>query len=94
MIQVFSTFGHSINIELAISSLEKEGIKKECIFAVPLTNRKSERRFFDNIHNFDGVSFFNKGAAIAIHGITFKLKFALISITFPKSGERCGKASY
>jgi hypothetical protein len=64
MIQVFSTFEHSTYLELAISSLEKGGIKKENIFAVPLTNRKVEQRLFDTLHSSDGISFISKGAAI------------------------------
>jgi hypothetical protein len=64
MIQIFSTFEHSIYLELAISSLEKGGIKKENIFAVPLTNRKVEHRLFDTLQSSDGISFISKGAAI------------------------------
>jgi hypothetical protein len=64
MIQLFSTFEHSNYLELAINELEKTGIKKENIFAVPLTNRKVERRIFDSIHNSDGVSLMSTGAAL------------------------------
>lgn len=62
--QIFSTFERSTYLELAISLLEKEGIPKENIFAVPLSNRKVERRLFDTLHNTDGVSLISKGAAI------------------------------
>ncbi|MDF2720093.1 MAG: hypothetical protein K0R28_7018 [Paenibacillus sp.] len=44
--------------------LEKAGVKKERIFAVPLTNRKVERRMFDSTHNSDGVSLISTGAAL------------------------------
>jgi len=64
MIQIFSTFEHSIKLELAISSLEQVGVQKKNIFAVPLTNRKLERRLFDTIHNSDGGSFISTGAAL------------------------------
>lgn len=64
MIQVFSTFEHSIKLELALSVIEQEGIKKENIFAVPLAKRQVERRFFDSLHHSDGVSFISTGAAI------------------------------
>ncbi|MDQ0892133.1 hypothetical protein QFZ81_007221 [Paenibacillus sp. V4I9] len=64
MLQLFSTFEHSNYLELAINELEKTGIKKESIFAVPLTNRKVERRIFDSIHNSDGVSLMSTGAAL------------------------------
>lgn len=62
--QVFSTFEHSAYLELAISSLEKIGVKKEKILAVPLINRAEERRLFDTLHRADGISLFDKGAAL------------------------------
>jgi hypothetical protein len=64
LIQIYSTFEHSINLELALSSLENIGIPREHIFAVPLTNRKMERRLFDSIHSADGVSLISTGAAL------------------------------
>ncbi|MFA9559033.1 hypothetical protein ACERII_17120 [Evansella sp. AB-rgal1] len=62
--QLFSTFEHSSYLELAISSLEKVGVKSEHILAVPLANRVEERRLFDTLHRADGISLFDKGAAI------------------------------
>lgn len=64
MIQIFSTFEHSIKLELAISALQQEGFDKGNIFVVPLTNRKVERKLFDTMHNSDGVSLISTGAAI------------------------------
>lgn len=61
--QIFSTFEHSAYIELGITSLEKIGVKKECILAVPLLNRKEERKLFDTLHRADGMSLFDKAAA-------------------------------
>ncbi|MFC4100627.1 hypothetical protein [Paenibacillus xanthanilyticus] len=65
MYQVYATFEHSANLELAISSLEKNGVGRTDIFAVPLTNRKLERKLFDTIHHADGVSLISTGAALA-----------------------------
>ncbi|WP_062048260.1 hypothetical protein [Bacillus sp. JCM 19034] len=62
--QIFSTFEHSTYLELAITSLEKLGVKKDHILAVPLENRVEERRLFDTLHRADGISLFDKGAAI------------------------------
>ncbi|TVY08817.1 hypothetical protein [Paenibacillus cremeus] len=80
MIQIFSTFEHSTNLELAITSLEKNGINKENIFAVPLTNRKTERRLFDSIHNADGISLISTGTmlgtAFAVIGASVGFKLA------------------
>ncbi|UII57923.1 glycine zipper family protein [Cytobacillus spongiae] len=61
---VFSTFESSPYVELALSALEEYGIDNEQILAVPLDNRKQERRLFDTLHKSDGVSLFDKGAAL------------------------------
>ncbi|TLS49064.1 hypothetical protein FE782_27505 [Paenibacillus antri] len=63
--QVFSTFEHSMYLELAISSLEKFGIPKDRIFAVPLANRTEERTLVDTLHRSDGVSLIDLGMALA-----------------------------
>ncbi|WP_066399138.1 hypothetical protein [Cytobacillus eiseniae] len=63
--QIFSTFEISSYLELAISSLEEKGIKKEQIYAVPLDNRTEERRVFDSLHRSDGTSLIDVGAALA-----------------------------
>jgi len=63
--QVFSTFENSIQLELAISTLEKNGIHSEQIFAVPLDNRKEARKVFDSLHYSDGTTFFDIGMALA-----------------------------
>ncbi len=63
-LQVFSTYEHSSYLELAISALEQTGIDKSNILAVPLNNRTEERKLFDTLHRSDGVSLFDKGAAI------------------------------
>lgn len=64
-VQLFSTFDSNIYLELAISKLEKRGIKKENIYAVPLDNRTEEVRLFDSIHRADGTSLIDIGAALA-----------------------------
>lgn len=68
-------------MELAIAMLEKIGIHKGNIFAVPLTNRKTERRLFDSIHNADGISLISTGAALgtafAVIGASVGFRLAL-----------------
>lgn len=44
-VQLFSTFECNQYVEMAISTLEKNGILKENIFAVPLDNRTEDRNF-------------------------------------------------
>jgi hypothetical protein len=64
-LQLFSTFETSSYLEMAISTLEKRGIKKESIFAVPLDNRTEERKVFDSLHRSDGTSLIDIGMALA-----------------------------
>lgn len=63
--QVFSTFEHSVHIEMAVATLEKKGIKQEDIFVVPLDNRMEQRKVFDSLHRSDGTSLIDIGAALA-----------------------------
>ncbi|WP_458415363.1 hypothetical protein ACNQFZ_10350 [Schinkia sp. CFF1] len=63
--QLFSTFETTGFLEMAISTLEKKGIKKESIFAVPLDNREEDRKIFDNIHRSDGTSLVDIGMGVA-----------------------------
>jgi hypothetical protein len=64
-VQLFSTFENQPGLEMAISTLEKNGIKKEDIFAVPLDNRQEERKVFDTLHRSDGTSLIDIGMALA-----------------------------
>lgn len=63
--QVFSTFETTGYLELAISTLEKKGIKRESIYVVPLDNRTADRRLFDSIHRSDGTTLIDIGMALA-----------------------------
>ncbi|MBU8756811.1 hypothetical protein KM927_25370 [Priestia megaterium] len=63
--QIFSTFEYSSYIELAVSELERKGIKKEDIFIVLLNNRTEARRILDSLHRADGVSLIDLGMALA-----------------------------
>ncbi|RIX50826.1 hypothetical protein D3P08_19205 [Paenibacillus nanensis] len=63
--QIFSTFETSGFLEMAISTLEKRGIPKESIFAVPLDNRQESRKMFDNLHRSDGTSLIDIGMGLA-----------------------------
>ncbi|TYR81221.1 hypothetical protein FZC66_04995 [Priestia megaterium] len=63
--QIFSTFDHSSYLELAISLLESKGISSDHILAVPLEASMEEYTLFDTIHQSDGISLFDTGAALA-----------------------------
>ena len=60
---VYASFDYSAYLELAITDLEKRGIAREHILAVPLDKRVEERMVLDTIHRADGISLFD-GAAV------------------------------
>ncbi len=62
--QLISTFDNNAFLEIAISMLEKKGIEKDNIFAVPLDSRTEERMVFDTIHRSDGISLIDIGMAL------------------------------
>lgn len=63
--QVYATLEHNIQVEMAITTLEKNGISKQSIYAVPLNNRSEDRRLFDGLHKSDGTSLIDIGFALA-----------------------------
>ncbi len=77
--QVFSTFENNIYLEIAISNLEKVGIKREDIYAVPLDNREESRKIFDTLHRSDGISLIDIAMplATAFSVVTASLGFEL-----------------
>lgn len=60
---IYASFDYSAFLELAITDLEKRGIAREHILAVPLDKRVEERVLLDTIHRADGISLFD-GAAV------------------------------
>ncbi len=65
MMQIYAILENSIYIEMAIATLEKKGIPKPSIYAVPLDNRSEDRKLFDSLHNSDGTSLIDIGVALA-----------------------------
>lgn len=65
LVQLFSTFETTAFLELAITTLEKKGVPKGNIFAVPLDRRKEDRKIFDTLHRSDGTSLIDIGMALA-----------------------------
>ena len=59
-----ASFHYNLHTEIAIDKVEKLGIKKEQILAVPLEKRGETRNIFDTIHHADGVSMFDGGAIL------------------------------
>lgn len=94
MIQIFATFEHSIKLEMALSTLELEGISKTNILAVPLTSQKRAPRLFDSIHYSDGVSLISTGAALAtafsVVGTSIGFALAWGPVYWGLIGATCG----
>ncbi|WP_188733469.1 hypothetical protein [Oceanobacillus neutriphilus] len=63
--QIYAILENSIYIEMAIATLEKKGIPKPSIYAIPLDNRSEDRKLFDSLHNSDGTSLIDIGIALA-----------------------------
>lgn len=76
---VVASFEHTLYVELALTSLEEMGIPKENILAIPLDKRKEKRRLFDSMHNADGVSLFDLGAALAVVGSVLASSYGFIA---------------
>lgn len=77
---VIASFNHSYPLELAITDLEKRGIQRKNIGAVPLDVKKETPLLLDTLHRADGISLFD-GAVIlgtvfmilgAIYGFVLK----------------------
>lgn len=80
MMQLFSTFDNNIYLEMAISTLEKNGVGKDHIYAISLDNRAQSRKLFDSIHQSDGISLSDIGMALAtafsVIGVSIGFKMA------------------
>lgn len=53
---IISTFDYSVNLELALTSIQMKGVEKENIFVVPVDKANEEINLFDSIHHSDSVS--------------------------------------
>lgn len=53
---IISTFDYSNNLELAVTAIEKKGIQRERILAVPMDKKDEEKKLFDSMHYADGIS--------------------------------------
>lgn len=84
--QLFSTFEQHLTLEMAIVTLEKKGVLKENIYAIPLDNREEEPRLFDTLHNSDGTSLIDiamaLGTAFSVIGASIGFKLAWGPITW------------
>ncbi|HZG85080.1 hypothetical protein [Paenibacillus sp.] len=61
---VIAQFDLSSYVEIAIAELEKQGIRRRQLVAVPLETRPPRRRMIDTIHRSDGESLIDVGMAL------------------------------
>src|SRR5699024_2471474 len=62
--QLIATFKHHISLEMCIAAIEKNGIQKENIFAIPLNTRPGKIKLFDTIDQADGGSLLDIGLVL------------------------------
>lgn len=55
-VQIIATFEHSPFVEIVIHEMEKIGVPKENIVAMPLENLKASTHILDSLHSVDGRS--------------------------------------
>ncbi|MFC5447724.1 hypothetical protein [Paenibacillus aestuarii] len=81
---IVATFEQTVFLEMAITAVERLGITKDKITALPLDKRSEPRKIFDSIHTADGFSMMDLAAVLgtifmllgAIYG--FELKWGPI----------------
>lgn len=56
---VMSVFQQSIQVELAVTALEEEGVPKDRILAVPIEKKLRNGKLFDTMHTSTGDSMFD-----------------------------------
>lgn len=61
-----ATFEHTIFLELALQALQKQGVPKEKILAVPMSKKKKDPLIFDSIHRSDGQSTLDVPCILAV----------------------------
>ncbi|WP_308634380.1 hypothetical protein [Paenibacillus silvisoli] len=66
---LIASFEQTIFLEIALKTLEQQGIRKGQILAVPLDKGPEARRVFDTMHYADGYSLFDVAAVLATCGM-------------------------
>lgn len=71
---IVATFEQTVFLEMAITAVERLGITKDNITALPLDKRTEPRKIFDTIHSADGFSMMDLAAIL---GTVFMLLGAI-----------------
>jgi hypothetical protein len=61
---IMSTFDYSVDLEIAINSIQMKGVEKENIFAVPVDKANENIELMDSIHHSDSVSLMDLAAIL------------------------------
>lgn len=61
---IMSTFDYSVDLEIAITSIQMKGVEKENIFAVPVDKANENIKLMDSIHHSDSVSLMDLAAIL------------------------------
>jgi len=61
---IISTFDYSVNLEIALTSIEMKGVEKENIFVVPVDKANEKLQLIDSIHHSDSVSVLDLAAIL------------------------------
>jgi hypothetical protein len=75
---IVSVFEHTLSLELALNELEKKGIEKINIMAIPLDSIDEKKQLFDSIHGSDGVSLIDLAAALATIGMVLGVTYGFV----------------
>lgn len=77
---IVASFDYSNHLELALSDIERMGVPKYKILAIPLDKRVEKARIFDSIHRSDGVSFLDipaiLGTIFMLLGVIYGFRFS------------------
>ena len=68
---IISTFDYSVNLEIALTSIEMQGVEKEKIFFVPVDKANEKLKLIDSIHHSDGVSLMDLASILGAIGMIF-----------------------
>lgn len=91
---IIASFDYSNHLELALSDIERIGVPKYKILAVPLDKRVEKARIFDTIHQSDGVSILDvptvTGTIFMLLGVIYGYKLPLGPIVWGIIGLAAG----
>jgi hypothetical protein len=83
MMYAIAAFDHSVKVEMALTSIEKNGIPKQNILAVPLDTRAPAPMLFDRMHSSDSRSLLDVPMILAALFALFGLIYGFLLVWGP-----------